>query len=179
MRLTRIRPRRSEILDWATLDSSTLPSSLCFRRTRRTRREFNTGAQVAKEHHESKRQQTRLPPKATEKRKLAVKDSNLRLWTNHVGASRLVSELLPLGCLSILRQEESGLLDQKRSQSRENTCCGRQRDTLASWFAKQNTLSRQRLDNRADPRTFTCVTQPSYHYICIYVINVFYNYSLY
>ena len=34
------------------------------------------------------------------------------------GASRLVSELLPLGCLSIRRQEENSLLDQERSQSR-------------------------------------------------------------
>ena len=33
--------------------------------------------------------------------------------------SRLVSELLPLGCLSILREEETGLLDQEKSQSRE------------------------------------------------------------
>ena len=51
-------------------------------------------------------------------------------------------------------------LDQWRSRRRENTCSGRQRDTHANWFAKQNTLSRQRLDDRAD-RTFTCVTQPS------------------
>ena len=42
----------------------------------------------------------------------------------------------------------NGLLDQERSQSRENTCCGRQRDTRTSWFENQNILSRQRLENR-------------------------------
>ena len=85
---------------------------------------------------------------------------NLRFRTTHGGTSTLVSELLPLGCLSILRQQENGFLDQERSQSRENTSCGKKRDTDASWFAKQNTVSPLRLDNRADHRTFLCVTQP-------------------
>ena len=121
---------------------------------------FETGrAQGTKDRNESKRH-SHACTQATKKRKLAVQISILSLRTGHVGASRLVIELLPLECLSILRQEETGLLDQERSQNRENTCCGTRRDTHASSFAKQDTLSRRRLDNQADHRTFTCSTQP-------------------
>ena len=47
--------------------------------------------------------------------------------------------------------------------SREDTCCCKQRNTHTGWFATQNTLNRQGLDNRADYRTFTCVTNRSWH----------------
>ena len=110
-----------------------------------------------KENHESKRCRYACS-QATDK--LTAQPSNFGLHTCHDGASGLVSEFLPLGCLSRLRQEENGLLDQERSPSREKPCCGRQRDTHASWFAQQHILSRQRLDNRADHRSFTCTTQP-------------------
>ena len=43
---------------------------------------------------------------------------NLRFRTIHDG-------LLPLGRLSILRQEENGFFAQDRIPSRENTCCAR------------------------------------------------------
>ena len=52
---------------------------------------------------------------ATERRKLAVLISNLRFPTGRDGASGVVSELLSLGCLSILRQEENGSLDHEKS----------------------------------------------------------------
>ena len=48
-------------------------------------------------------------------------------------------------------------------------------DTHASWFAKQDTLSRQRLDCR----TLTCVTQPKlYIYFLMNNVN-YYNLNLY
>ena len=141
--------RRSEISQfWVAVIQDTTDSEVCL---------FNT--EVTKDHRESKRPEHACT-QATEKRKLAVQISNLRFRTSHDGASRLVSDLLPVECLSILRQVENGLLDQEKSQSRKNTCCGRQRDTHASWTAKQNTLSRQKLDNRADHRTFPFATQP-------------------
>ena len=56
---------------------------------------------VTKEQHLSKRH-NHASTQTTEKRKLAVQISNLNLWTSHVGARGLVSELWPHGCLSIL-----------------------------------------------------------------------------
>ena len=80
---------------------------------------FKTGRpQVTKDHRKSKRNMY-ASTQATEKRKLEVQISNFRLRTNNSGASRLVSEPLPLGCLSILRQKENGPLDQERSRRAE------------------------------------------------------------
>ena len=87
--------------------------------TRRTRSTAGSGtgrARVTKDHHERKRH-NHACTQATEKRKLAVQISNLKFWTAHAGASRPASE--QPGCLSRLRSEETGLLDQKRSRSRE------------------------------------------------------------
>ena len=46
--------------------------------------------------------------------------------------------------------------------------------THASWFATQNTSSRQRLDNQADHRTFTCVTQTLFNLI-VWCFGVMWN----
>ena len=103
-------------------------------------------AQVTQHHHQSKRH-NHACTQTTEERKLAVQLSSLRLRSSHVATCKLVSELVPLGCKSILRQEETSLIDQEPKQ-REHPCCGRQRDTHASWFAKQNILSRHNIHVR-------------------------------
>ena len=91
---------------------------------------FNTGrAQATKDHRKNKRNKY-AGTQATDTRKLEVQICHMNFQTRNRVATRIVSEFLPLGCLSILRQEETGLLDQDRSQSRENTCSGRQRDKV-------------------------------------------------
>ena len=120
------------IYDVSRIGRSVLPSSLWFRRTRR-----DAGSTRAEHRQRKSKRNKHACTTATEKRKLEVKHGNLKFRDK--SRRRLVSELLPLGCLSILRQEENSLLDQERSQSKETTCCGRQRDTHATLFAKQNT----------------------------------------
>ena len=100
--------------------------------------------------------------------------SNLRIRTNHNGPRRLASELLPLGCLSILRQEEKSPLDQERSQSREDTCCGRQRDNACELVCNAKHFEATKLDNQADHRTFTCVTQTLFNLI-VWCFGVVWN----
>ena len=78
---------------------------------------LNTGgAHVAKEHHERESNTIALVPRPQRN-----------------GHSQSKS-----AALSILRQEETGLLGQERGQGRGHTRHGRQRDTLSSLFAKQN-----------------------------------------
>ena len=92
-------------------------------------------AQVTREHRESKRNQHACT-KATEKRKLEVEHSNLRFRKNHDGANGLVKGLLPLGCLSVLRQEGRVSLIKREAKGREDTCCGRQRDRTCELVCK-------------------------------------------
>ena len=78
-------------------------------------------------------------------------------WVKHT-CERVLAARMPVDTQT---RRKDGFLNQQWSHSRENTCCGRKRDTHASWFAKQSTLSRQRhRDHRADNRAFPCVTQP-------------------
>ena len=79
---------------------------------------FNTGGeQVTQDHRKSKRTNTPVSK--------PQRNGNSKSRSANNGTNTLVGELLPLGCLSILRRDENGLFDQEKSQSRENTCCGR------------------------------------------------------
>ena len=68
---------------------------------------FNTGsAETPNDRRENERDQYACNPDI-EKRKLPLLIHNLRFQTIHDRVNTLVSELLPLGCLSVLRQEEN------------------------------------------------------------------------
>ena len=61
---------------------------------------------------------------ATDTLILKIQISNLGLRTINRRTRRVVSKFLPLGCLTVRRQEKSGLLNQSKSPNRKNTCCG-------------------------------------------------------
>ena len=65
-------------------------------------------AQTTKDHPKSKRNKYACT-QATDKRKLEVQSSNLKFQTGQDGASGLMSEFLPVGRLSKLRQKEKTL----------------------------------------------------------------------
>ena len=106
-RLSNVRSLSSDI--FAVIQADTTDSEGC---------QFNTGRK-RKDRRESKHNKY-ASTQATEKWKLEVQINNTRSRTNHDGASRLVSELLLPGCLSILRPEGNGLFDQAVSRYNES-----------------------------------------------------------
>ena len=70
-----------------------------------------------------------------------------------------MSESSPLGCLSTLRQEKTVSLIRRRAEA-EGIPAVADNATRMRTGLQGKTIEPRKLDNRADHRTFTCVTQP-------------------